>query len=94
MRHFPIFLDLAEARVVLAGGGETALAKLRLLLRTEARVEVWAETPHPEIASLAEAGRITLHRAPGARAGLEGARLVYAASDDATADREIGRAHV
>ena len=36
MQHFPIFLDLARRRVVLAGGGAAALAKLRLLLKTEA----------------------------------------------------------
>ena len=33
MQHFPIFLDLDGRRVVLSGGGEAALAKLRLLLK-------------------------------------------------------------
>ena len=32
MRHFPIFVDLRGQRVVLAGAGNTATAKLRLLL--------------------------------------------------------------
>ena len=32
MKHFPIFVDLAGQKVVVAGAGETAVAKLRLIL--------------------------------------------------------------
>lgn len=42
MRYFPVFLDLAHKRVVVVGGGEEALRKVRLLLKTEARIEVIA----------------------------------------------------
>ena len=89
MRHFPIFLDLAERRVVVCGGGETALAKLRLLIRTEARLAVFAPAPAPEIEQLAAAGRLTLvHRAlgPGDAAG---AALLYAANDDPAEDARV-----
>ena len=41
MRHFPVFLDLRDRRVVVSGAGETAVAKLRLLLKTEARIVVF-----------------------------------------------------
>ncbi|MEL6934930.1 MAG: NAD(P)-dependent oxidoreductase, partial [Pseudomonadota bacterium] len=37
MKHFPIFVALEGRRVVLSGGGEAAVAKLRLILKTEAR---------------------------------------------------------
>ena len=43
MRHFPIFLDLSGQRVAVAGGGEVAVAKLRLLLKTQAEIEVFAD---------------------------------------------------
>lgn len=38
MRYLPIFLDLSQGPVVLAGSGEMAEAKLRLLLRAGGRV--------------------------------------------------------
>ncbi|MEM7489412.1 MAG: NAD(P)-dependent oxidoreductase, partial [Pseudomonadota bacterium] len=37
MNHFPVFLALAGRRVLVAGGGDAAIAKLRLLLKTTAR---------------------------------------------------------
>ncbi|PJE33666.1 uroporphyrinogen-III C-methyltransferase, partial [Pseudooceanicola lipolyticus] len=53
MQHFPIFLATAGRRIVLSGGGEAALAKLRLLLKTPARITVFAAEPAPEIAAWA-----------------------------------------
>ena len=49
MRYFPLFYDLQNARVVVVGGGEEALRKVRLLLKTQARIEVIAEALHPEL---------------------------------------------
>ncbi|PJE29844.1 precorrin-2 dehydrogenase [Pseudooceanicola antarcticus] len=86
MRHFPIFLDMDRARVVLSGGGEAALAKLRLLLKTRARITLHAEAVRPEIRAFAEAGRITWTTAPLTPSALAGAQLVYAADEDALAD--------
>jgi len=47
MKHFPIFLNLTGRHVVVSGGGEAALAKLRLLLKTEARLSVFSPLPPP-----------------------------------------------
>lgn len=47
MQHFPIFLAVAGRRIVVSGGGETALAKLRLLLKTEAHITVFAPDAFP-----------------------------------------------
>ena len=49
MKHFPIFLAMEGQKLVLSGGGDAALAKLRLLLKTEARIEVFTADPAPEI---------------------------------------------
>ncbi|WP_010140480.1 siroheme synthase [Oceanicola sp. S124] len=86
MRHFPIFLDMDRARVVLSGGGEAALAKLRLLLKTKARITLHAASVLPEIRAFAEAGRITWTTEALSPAALAGAALVYAADEDELAD--------
>ncbi|WP_084862876.1 siroheme synthase CysG [Salibaculum halophilum] len=94
MQHFPIFLDLDGRRVVLSGGGEAALAKLRLLLKTTARITVFAPDPAAEIADWAGRGRLTLHRRAMEPGDALCAALVYAADEDAALDARtahIGR---
>jgi uroporphyrin-III C-methyltransferase/precorrin-2 dehydrogenase/sirohydrochlorin ferrochelatase len=86
MQHFPIFVNTAGARVVLSGGGEAALAKLRLLLKTEARLEVYAPDPAAEILTWAEAGKLVLQRRALAAGDVRGAVLFYAADEDTTED--------
>ena len=58
MDFFPIFLRLEGARVVVAGGGAAAVAKLRLILKTTARIEVYAGEVDPVIADWAREGRL------------------------------------
>ena len=38
MQHFPIYMNLQGQRVVISGGGDAALAKLRLVMKTEAEL--------------------------------------------------------
>ena len=59
MKTFPMFLQMAGRRVVIVGGGEQAAQKARLILKTEAKVEVWAPSLDPELSDLAKMGRIT-----------------------------------
>ena len=86
MQHFPIFLSLRDRRVLLSGGGEAALAKLRLLLKTEARIEVFSPAPAQGIEAWAAAGKLALHRRALRPADLPGAALVYAADEDEALD--------
>ncbi|EAQ01871.1 Siroheme synthase [Pseudooceanicola batsensis HTCC2597] len=86
MQHFPIFLAMAEARVLLSGGGAAALAKLRLLMKTPARIEVFSRDPAPEIDTWARQGRLRLARRDLQRGDLNGASLVYAADEDDAMD--------
>lgn len=91
MQHFPIFLDTAGRRIVLAGGGEAALAKLRLLLKTEARLTVFAEDAAPEIHAWARDGKLRfVPRAFGPGDALCAA-LAYAATEDDVEDARIAR---
>lgn len=86
MNHFPIFLNLAARHVLIVGSGEVALAKLRLLARSAARITVFAPAPERALSATAsELGARLQHRLPEAN-DLAGAALVYAAAGDAVAD--------
>lgn len=94
MQHFPIFVDLRAQLVIVSGAGETAVAKLRLLIKTEACITVFGENPHDQIQRLADADRLRLVERPIETGDAEGSRLLYAANDDAVEDARaaaIGR---
>ena len=91
MDHFPVFVALAGRRVVVAGGGEIALAKIRLLLKTRGTVTVFAEAPGPDVQTLAEAGRIALVRRRIGPGDALCAVLAYAASGDPVEDARAAR---
>lgn len=86
MKHFPIFLAVEGRHIVLSGGGEAALAKLRLLLKTEARLTVFAAHPAPEIAQWAAEGRLQLLRRAMQPGDAHRAALFYAADEDEVED--------
>ncbi len=94
MRHFPLFRDLRGRRVIVSGGGETAAAKLRLLLKTEATLIVYAADPAEDVARWAAEGRLRLVRRRLEEGDALCAALVYGANDDAAEDARaaaIGR---
>ncbi len=89
MQHFPIFLDTDGRRIVLAGGGEAALAKLRLLLKTQARLSVFTEDPSPEIETWAAEGKLRLERRAFRPGDALCAALAYAATEDDVEDARV-----
>ena len=88
MDHFPIFLATSEQKVLLSGGGEAALAKLRLLMKTKAALHIFAPDPAPELVEWQAAGKLTLHRRALTATDLPGALLFYAADEDDALDAE------
>src|SRR5690242_12087701 len=89
MRYFPLFLDLDDRKAVVVGGGEEALRKIRLLLKTRARVAVVARTLHDELASYLKEGRITWLAKTFTPALLDDAALVYSADGDLHQDVSV-----
>lgn len=87
MDHFPIFLATSGRRIVLSGGGDAALAKLRLLMKTSARIAVFAKDPAPEIIRLAATGKLTLTARAFDHGDTICAALFYAANEDAAEDK-------
>jgi uroporphyrin-III C-methyltransferase/precorrin-2 dehydrogenase/sirohydrochlorin ferrochelatase len=86
--YFPIFLKLAGERVLVVGGGEVALRKVRLLLRAQARVELIARELHPELVAAGLAARAAAFEP----SQLDGCRLAIAATDDAALNAGVAQA--
>ncbi len=82
MRYFPIFVDLKGRRVLVVGGGEEATRKVRLLLKTDAIIEVVARDLHPELAGNPRINHVAETFVPRL---LDGAALVYSADKDQNA---------
>lgn len=89
MQFFPVYLNTAHERIIISGAGECALAKLRLLVRTQAEIVVSGENPAEGVQAFAREGRITLLPRALDRSDLEGALLVYAANDDPEKDATV-----
>lgn len=87
MDHFPIFLATAGRRIVLSGGGDAALAKLRLLLKTTANINVFSPDPAPEIENWAANGKLTLIKRAMEPGDAICAALFYADDEVATEDK-------
>ncbi|WP_227269470.1 siroheme synthase CysG [Roseobacter weihaiensis] len=86
MDHFPVFLRVHGRRIVLSGGGEAALAKLRLLLKTAGHITVFSPDPASQIERWADERRLTLVRRAMAPGDTLCAALFYAADEDEAED--------
>ena len=77
--------------MLIVGGGEKALQKVRLLAKTSARLKIVA----PEVAEdIANAGipSLTIERRAFYESDLDGAALVFAATDDPDLDARVAAA--
>ncbi len=89
MDHFPVFMAVAGRRIVLSGGGDAALAKLRLILKTTAKITVIAAQAAPEIHAWAEQGKLTLIPRAMEAGDAMCAVLFYAANEDDAEDARV-----
>ena len=89
MKHFPIFLAVEGRRIVVSGGGDAAIAKLRLLMKTEGRITVFAHEPAPEIEGWAAEGRLRLVRRAMGPGDALCAALFYGANEDDAEDARV-----
>jgi len=89
---YPMMLDLAGRAVVVVGGGAVAERKIRGLLAARAAVTVVSPAVTRTIARWAAGARIVLRRRPARAGDLDGALLVFAATDDPTVNRRMAAA--
>jgi precorrin-2 dehydrogenase/sirohydrochlorin ferrochelatase len=88
-RHYPICLSLEGKPCLVVGGGAVALRKVRSLLGAGAEVTVVSPEFCEELRQLAGVRRVERTFDEGDAAG---ALLVYAATDDATANSAVAAA--
>lgn len=86
MQHFPIFLCLTGRRVVVSGTGQVAVAKLRLLLKSDARILVFGPDPDPEILAWHRDGALRHDERRLETSDLASAALLYCANSDPSED--------
>ncbi|MEM9715771.1 MAG: siroheme synthase [Pseudomonadota bacterium] len=80
MKAFPMFIQMEDRDVVILGGGEQAAQKCRLLLKTNARITVFALHLDDELADLVKAGRIIWAEGPITPDRINGAVMAFVAS--------------
>jgi len=89
MKHFPIFLAVEGRRIVLSGGGDAAMAKLRLLMKTEAHLTVIAAEVAEDIRKWATQGKLRIIERSMEPGDALCAVLFYAANEDDIEDTRV-----
>lgn len=92
MNTLLISLNLADQKALIVGGGDLALRKARLLLKTTVKLIVVAPTARPEIHALATSGAVTLALREYRPDDLDGVGIIFAATGRDDIDREIATA--
>ncbi|MBV8589811.1 MAG: uroporphyrinogen-III C-methyltransferase [Acetobacteraceae bacterium] len=83
---FPIFLNIAGACALVVGGGDAAVAKLRLLLASGAQPVVVDPEPCPELIALLGEHGFILHQRAFRPGDLDGVQLCYVAREEGAAE--------
>ena len=91
MQHFPIFIAVQNRQIVLSGGGAAAVAKLRLLMKTEAKIVTFAAKACDEIKTWAAQDRLQLVPRALCSGDVSGAVLFYAANENAAEDARAAK---
>jgi len=86
LRTFPVSTVVDGRRVIIAGGGEAADAKLRLLAKTRAAVEIYSPQPEAALTARAEGVGYPVHRRDPQEADFAGAALAFIGTEDEATD--------
>lgn len=86
---FPVFIDLSEKEILIAGAGTIAARRIRSLCGFAGHMTVTAPQIAPEIRELAAQYPITILQRKFQREDLQGKDLVLAATDDRELNRHI-----
>ena len=89
LKTFPVSAVVDGRRVIIAGNGEAAAAKLRLLAKTSAAIEVYAPRPEPALASLLASVPSSHRRVWPDKSRFATATLAFIATEDEIRDRAL-----
>ena len=89
--YFPMFIDLSDKNIVVAGGGNIATRRIKTLLKFTRNITVVATKVTQELMDLGKAGTVTLYIRPVKRSDFANAYMVIAATNDWKLNDEIYR---
>lgn len=81
----PISIDISGQKILIIGGGQSALKKIRILQRFDANIEVLAEQIIEEILT----SGVAWTRKKYEKSDLKGYLMVYSCTNNETLDRQI-----
>jgi siroheme synthase-like protein len=85
--YLPISIDISGQKILIIGGGQSALKKIRILQRFNAHIEVVAENILEEILSIG----ITCYRKLYDKTDLKGYLMLYSCTNNEELDRQIAK---
>ena len=88
-RCFPVFIDLTDKKILVAGGGSIALRRIRTLLAFGADIHVVAPKLCGGLRCLEEEGKVKAERREYRAGDIQEAQMVLAATDDRSVNRKI-----
>jgi len=89
-RYFPVFVPSAGKKAVVFGGGSIAARRVKTLAEFDFEVTVVSPKHLPEIAALAEGGRISLVEDVYRESYLKDCYMALACTDDRKINHKIG----
>jgi len=89
MSYYPVFLELEGKSALVVGGGAVAQRKVETLLEYGASIRIVSKELTPKLKKLVEIGRVRRMGNEFCNNNLEGASLVFAATDDKQLNHKI-----
>lgn len=81
----PISIDISDQKILIIGGGQSALKKIRILQRFGANLEVVAEKVSQEVLATG----VTCYRKTYEKSDLRGYLMLYSCTNNEELDRQI-----
>jgi len=90
-QNYPAFLDLQNHRVLVIGDGRRAQRKISRLINSGADVHLYAVQPGKPLRELCLQHNVTIHQQSITKDDLDGASLVFAASQNDEDNQQLAR---
>jgi len=91
MLYYPIYINVKRETVVVVGGGAVAQRKIETLLEYGAEVKIISRDLTPTLSQYVEEGMIEFVGSEFRKEFLDGAFMVFAATDDPTLNSEVSQ---
>ena len=83
--YLPIAIDISNSKILIIGGGQSALKKIRILQRSGANIEVVAENISDEV----YASGVICRQKSYEKGDLNGYLMLYSCTNNETLDKQI-----